>query len=178
MSPDEPNQQDGDAVLNVVKGGTGFAVFHNGGLLKLDRTASIPIRLPWDPDSDGEDSGDSEDDIKSKSDQTAPSPSFGVLQVASKGVQKLVLQYKVQSHSIGQPRSLHCSDVKTFLKSDQSRSWCFKDDLTCNSIFRRYLEHILCLCLVDVMPDPGKEHCIPFMNDVTLEKASTPLGDL
>ena len=177
-SPHEPYQQDGDAVPNVVKGEAVFAVFHNGELLKLDRTASVPIRLPWDPDSDSEDSGDPDDDIKNRSAQTVPSPSSGVVQVASGGVQKLVLQYKVQSHSIEQHRSLQILDVETFLKSDQSKNWSFKEDHKFNSIFRRYLEHILCLCLIDVMPNPGKERRIPFMNDVTLESASTPLSDL
>lgn len=175
-SPVEPYQQDGDAVPNVAN--AVFAVFHNGELLNLDRTASVPIRLPWEADSNGDDSGDADDDIKGKSDETVPSPSSGVLQVASKGVQKLVLQYKVHSHSVEQPRSLEYLDLETFLKSDQSRNWSFKEDHKFNSIFRRYLEHILCLCLVDIMPDPDKERRIPFMNDVTLESASTPLGDL
>ena len=178
-SPVEPPyQQDGDAVSNVVTGEAVFAVFHNGELLKLDRTASVPIRLPGEADGNGEDSGDPDDDMNGRSDETIPSPSSGVLQVASKGVQRLVLQYQVQSHSIEQPRSLQCLDLETFLKSDQSRNWSFKEDHKFNSIFRRYLEHILCLCLVDVMPDPGKERHIPFINDVTLESASTPLGDL
>lgn len=173
-SLDEPLQQHGDAVPDVVKGRAVFAVFHNSELLKLDRTASVPIRLPWDPDS----GGGLDDDLKSKSDQTVPSASSGVLQVASKGVQKLVVQYKVQSHDTEQPRSLQCLNVETFLKSGQSRSWSFKEDHEFNSIFRRYLEHIMCLCLVDVKLDPGKERRIPFMNDITLESASTPLGDL
>ena len=177
-SPVEPYQQDGDAVPNVVNGEAVFAVFHNGEILKLDPTASVPIRLPWEADSNGKDSGDPDEDKKGNFDETVPSPSSGVLHVAAKGVQRLVLQYQVQSHSIEQPRSLQCLDLKTFLKSDQSRNWSFKEDHKFNSIFRRYLEHILCLCLVDVMPDAGKERRIPFINDVTLESASTPLGDL
>lgn len=163
-----------DAVPDGVKGEAVFAVIHNGKTLVLDRTASIPISLPWDPDS----GRNSDDDVKSKSDQTIPSASSGFLEVAPQAVQKLVVQYKLQSHDIEQPWSLQSLNVESFLKSDQSRSWSFQKDHEFNPIFRRHLEHILCLCLVDVMPDLGKERRVPFMNDITLESASTPLGDL
>lgn len=174
----EPLQQDDDAVTNVVKGEAAITIFHNGELLDLDGKASVPIRNPYFPDIDDEDSDNRNSDAQSRSDNTVPSASSGLLQVASNGFQKLVLQYELQPHSGAESRSPRCLDVETFLKSDQSRNWSFKEDHKFNPIFRRYLEHILCLCLVDITPDPGKERRIPFMNDVTMELESTPLGDL
>lgn len=177
-SPDEPSQQGVNAESNAVKGVAVIAVFHNGKLLELDGTASVPIRSYFAPDIDGEDSDAASYSTQSKSDQNVPSASSGVLQIASKGVQKLTLQYKLQSQSEEQPRSPKYLDAEAFLKSDQSTSWSFKEDHIFNSIFRRHLEHILCLCLVDIPPDPGEERRIPFMNDVTLEVNSMPLSDL
>ena len=177
-SSDGSLQQEDDNVKNATRGEAVITVFHGSELLELDRTACVPISSYYSPSRDDEDSDDLYNDTQNTSDRTIPSVSSGVLPIASKGVEKLVLQYRLQSHSGEKPRSPKCQDVETFLKRDQSRNWSFKEDHKLNSVFRRYLEHILCLCLVHVTPHPGGECRIPFMNDVTLEFGSTPLGDL
>ncbi len=174
----EPLQQDVDAVTNMLKGEALIAVFHNGELLKLDEKASVPINDPYASDSDDGDGGSPDGDSQSNLDQTIPSASSGVLMVACKGIQKLSLQYELQCHTGAGSRSPEYLDAEIFLKSDQSSNWSFKEDHEFNPIFKRYLEHILCLCMVDVKPDSSKERRIPFLNDVTLERESTPLGDL
>ena len=174
----ETLQKDFDAVRNVVIGEALIAVFHNGELLKLDEKASVPINDPYASDNDDGDGESPDGDAQSNSNQTIPSASSGVLKVASKGIQKLSLQYELQCHTGEGSRSPEYLDAETFLKSDQSSNWSFKEDHAFNPIFKRYLEHILCLCMVDVKPDRSKERRIPFVNDVTLERESTPLGDL
>ena len=166
--PRETSQQDHPPATDAVKGEARIAIFHNGELLKLDDHASVPIRDNDEPDGD----------VQSKSDHTAPSAPSGILQVASKGIHKLVLQCELQSHSSDGSWNPKCLNVESFLQSEMSKSWSFKEHHELNPIFRRYLEHILCLCLVDIPPDPGEERRVPFLNDVTLESVSTPLSDL
>ena len=166
--PSEIPQQDHQPATDAVKGEARIAVFHNGELLKLADHASIPIRDDDQPDGD----------VQSKSDHTDPSAPSGILQVASKAIHKLVLQCELQSHSREDSWNPKCLNVESFLRSEKSRSWSFKEHHELNPIFRRHLEHILCLCLVNIPPDPGEERRVPFINDVTLELESTPLGDL
>ena len=173
---DEPLRHDGDTV--TAKGEALIAIFSNDKLLKLDEKVSVPIRRFYELDSDDEYSNDADDDTRSASDQKVPSASSGVLQIAPKGIEKLVLQYKLQSHSDKEPQSPRYLEVETFLKSEQSKGWSSRENHKFNLIFKRYLEHILCLCLVEITPEPGEERCIPFMNDATLESESTALGDL
>ena len=165
--PQETSQQDNHPATDAVKGEARIAIFHNGELLKLDDHASVPIR---DDEPDG--------DLQSKPDHTVLSAPSGILQVPSKGIHKLVLQCELQSHSGEDSWNPKYLNVENFLKGEMSKSWSFKEHHELNPIFRRYLEHILCLCLVNIPLDPGEERRVPFMNDVTLESASTPLGDL
>lgn len=169
-SPCEPLHQNRNPATKALKGEAVIAVFHDSQLLKLDgRAWALPRDLY----------GSSNNDAQSESTQTAPSASSGILQVAPKGTQKLTLQYELQSYGDEDSRSPIFLNVENFLKSDQiRRSWTFKEDHKFNPIFRRYLEHILCLCLVNVTPDQGEECRIPFINDVTLELGSTPFSDL
>lgn len=168
-SPYEPLQQNDNPAIKTLKGEAMIAVFHDSELLKLDGRAWVPTRDSYDS---------SDNDAQSESTQTAPSASSGILQVASKGTQKLTLQYKLQSYGDEDSRSLKFLNVENFLKSDRIRSWTFKEDHKFNPIFRRHLEHILGVCLVNVTSDQGEECRIPFINDVTLESGSTPFSDL
>ena len=166
--PPEALQHDPYPATDAVKGEARIAIFHNAELLKLGDHASIPIRDDDQPDGD----------LQSKSDKTVPSTPSGILQVAPKAIHKLVLQCELQPHSPEDswiPKSL---DVESFLRSEKSKSWSFNEHHELNPIFRRHLEHILCLCLVNMPPDQGEERRVPFINDVTLESESTPLGDL
>ena len=167
-NPPEILQQDHDPATDAVKGEARIAVFHNGELLKLADHVSIPIR----------DDNQLDGDVQSKSDHTDPSAPSGTLQVASKAIHKLVLQCELQSHSREDSWNPKYLNVESFLKSEKSKSWSFNEHHELNPIFRRHLEHILCLCLVNIPPDPGEERRVPFINDVTLESESTPLGDL
>ena len=166
--PNETRQQDHHPATDAVKGEARIAIFHNAELFTLGDHASVPIRDDDEPDGD----------VQSKPDPTVLSALSGTLQVASKGIHKLVLQCELQSHSgedSWNPKYLH---AESFLKSEMSKSWSFKEHHELNPIFRRYLEHILCLCLVNVAPDSGEEPRVAFINDVTLESNSTPLSDL
>ena len=169
--PEDPNgtsQQDHHPATDAVKGEARIAIFHNGELLKLENHASVPIRDDDEPNGD----------VQSKSDHTVPSAPSAILQVASKGIQKLVLQCELQPHSREDSWNPKYLNVESFLRSEMSKSWSFKEHHELNPVFRRYLEHILCLCLVNIPPDSGEERRVPFINDVTLESESTPLGDL
>ena len=161
-------QQDHHPATDAVKGEARIAIFHNGELFKLGDYAPVPIRD--DDERDG--------DVQSKSDHTVPSAPSGTLQVASKGIHKLVLQCELQSHNGEDSWNPKYLNSESFLKSEMSKSWSFKEHHELNPIFRRYLEHILCLCLVNVPPEQGEECRVPFINDVTLESKSTPLSDL
>lgn len=168
-SPYEPLHQNRNPATKALKGEAIIAVFHDSELLELDGRGWVPTCDLYDL---------SNNDAQSESTQTAPSASSGILQVASKGTQKLTLQYELQSYGDEESRSPKLLNVENFLKSERIRSWTFKEDHKFNPIFRRYLEHILCLCLVNVTPDQGEECRIPFINDVTLELGSTPFSDL
>lgn len=166
--PHEILQQDHHPATDAVKGEARIAVFHNGELLKLADHASVPIRDDDQPDGD----------VQSNSDHTVPSAPSAILQVASKAIHKLVLQCELQSHSREDSWNPKCLNVESFLRSEQSKSWSFNEHHELNPIFRRHLEHILCLCLVNIPPDQGEERRVPFINDVTLDSESTPLSDL
>ena len=166
--PQETLQQDHPPATDAVKGEARIAIFHNGELFKLGDHASVPILHDGEPDGD----------VQSSSDYTVLSAPSGTIQVASKGIHKLVLQCELQIHSGDDSWNPKYLNVESFLKSEMSKSWSFKEHHELNPIFRRYLEHILCLCLVNVPPDPGEERRVPFINDVTLESKSTPLNDL
>ena len=166
--PHNTSQHDRHPVTDAVNDEARIAIFHNGELLKLADRASVPIRDNDKPDSN----------LQSKSDVEVPSAPSGIIQVGSNGTQKLMLQCELQSHYGEDSWSPKCLDVESFLKSEMSKSWSFRKNHELNPIFRRHLEHILCLCLVKIPPDPGEEHRVPFMHDVTLESVSTPFSDL
>ena len=103
--------------------------------------------------------------------------SSGVLSIPSKGLQKLVVQYKLRYRSDESciPDNL---GTDAFLRKDQVWNWAFKQEHKFNAIFRRHLEHILCLCLVKSTPNKDQHLRTPFITDPTFRIGSTPVGDL
>ena len=101
------------------------------------------------------------------------------LQLLPMDVQCLDVQYSdlgpYQSDKSRKPEPL---DIIKFLKDDQAGKWCFSQDDEFNPMFRRHLEHILCLCLVNIDVDSDDGPHTPFLTDITHESGSTPADDL
>lgn len=168
----DATQHGSDSANFSTRGEAVIAVLHNDELLAPENAFQIPI---WRNDSDS-DGGESDDEQKSG--KQVPSASSSLLNVASSGVQKLVVQYSLQAYGVEDSRVLLPQGTDTLLKSERSGNWSFVKDDDFNPIYRRHLEYILCLCLISDRQRPD-EHCrIPFINDITFESGSTPMNDL
>ncbi len=99
-----------------------------------------------------------------------------ILCVPSHEAQELLVQYKLRFDHKSEITCVDYLDAGTFLHRDQHYLWSFKDDDKLNTIFRRQLEHILCLCIVKIIPDSKSGPRVPF--DTALASGSTPAGDL
>ena len=142
-----------------------MAVFHNGVRLGAENVRLIPI----------------EDEApvaqRKPSENLLLNQNFpSVLCIPPHGIEEVVVQYILRSHIDNELPYLDYFDVGTFLRNEQYCVWSFKEESVFNNIFRRQLEHILCLCLVKVVPSSNSGPRIPF--DTTLASGSTPVGDL
>ena len=162
MSP-----EDDEHARSVERGEAVIAVFHNDRLILQDRT--FPISVP---------DGDESSDIESEQDRRQTSNSSTLLQVKPGGAEKLAIQYKLQSRESQDTQILQYLDVDKLLKGDRIGNWSFRQDHKFNPIFRRHLEHILCVCLVNVMPDSDQKLRYAFISDFTYESGSSALNDL
>ena len=142
------------------------AVFLNDTLLKFDDAVFTS--------EDSDDKVNEELYENGKGNRLVPS---GVLSIPSKSLQKLVVQYKLRYRSDESciPNNL---GTDAFLRKDQVWNWAFKQEHKFNAIFRRHLEHILCLCLVKSTPNKDQHLRTPFITDPTFGIGSTPVGDL
>lgn len=147
-------------------------IFQNGTLVIPEDTfpISIPRTFPFDSNEDS----DHESEQAGKPPPNPPKP----LQIKPKGAETLVLQYKLQPHGIQDPRGLEYLNADRILEVEPSRNWTFKQNDTFNPIFRRHLEHILCVCLVKIVPISDQQHRFAFINDFTFESGSEPENDL
>ena len=142
-----------------------LTVFHNGVRISSEDIVLIPVEHETLP-SRG----------KGMNDLLTNRKRPNILCVPPHGVQELLVQYKLRFDHKNEMPFLDYLDVGTFLLRDQHYFWSFKDDSEFNTIFRRQLEHILCLCLVNVIPHSKSGPRVPF--DTTLASGSTPAGDL
>lgn len=168
----EAVRHDSDIPKITTRGQALIALFHNDELVKPENAFQTPIRTNLF-DSDGEESGDEENAGKNASTGFSEP-----LHVVPYGVQKLVVQYSLQPYDKFKDkdsRVLHPRDINALLKREESGNWSFAQDDDFNPIFRRHLEHILCLCLV---PSSEKQRHVPFINDITFESGSMPINDL
>lgn len=158
LSPEDDEHARGEAVI---------AVFHNDELVLQDGT--LPISVPDDDESSR---------IEGEQERRQTLDSSTLLQVKPRGVEKLALQYKLQSRESQDTQILQYLDVDKLLKGDRIWNWSFEQDHKFNPIFRRHLEHILCVCLVNVMPIPHPPFQYAFISDFTFESGSSALNDL
>lgn len=195
-------------VAKPTRGEALITVFHDGSMIDPPDIVLIPSHLSTsdsdDEDTEEDESGDeasqdtdsafssdivSEDtqledyederhDGEPLGQQDAPPKGSKLLQVAPKGVQRLVMQYKLHSYGTKDRHTAHCQDPDAILKRDQASGWSLEEPHPFNPIFRRYLEHILCLCVVNLKPDADGESLIPFINDITLDWVSSSMNDL
>ncbi len=100
------------------------------------------------------------------------------LQVKPGKVEKLTLQYKLQSRETQDTQILQYLDVEKLLKDDRIGNWSFLQDHKFNPIFRRHLEHILYVCLVNVTPNSDQQLRYAFISDFTFESGSSAVNDL
>ncbi len=133
-----------ETLPHVVRGEAVIAVFHNERLVAQDST--FPVSVP----RGDKDSGCGDD---SKQSRKRAQDSWKPLQVKSKEVEKLVVQYRLQSHGSQDTRVHGYLDVEDTLKGERFENWSFQQNNKFNPIFRRHLEHILSVCLVNVVPD-------------------------
>lgn len=98
--------------------------------------------------------------------------------IEPKGVHKLEIQYQLRSYGASEAPILIHLDLDLYLSQDRLWNWSFKKDDAFNPIFRRHLEHILCLSALNISPTSSQECRIPFVNDPTLESGSTLHNDL
>ena len=101
-----------------------------------------------------------------------------MLRIKPKGAEKLVVQYKLQIHGSQDSTVLEDLSADMILKGNHSRIWFLEQTDILNSIFRRHLEHILCVCLVNILPKSDRQRRVAFINDFTFESGSTPVNDL
>lgn len=156
-------QQHDTAAENSTWSEAVMAVFHNGIRIDFENIVLIPVEDRISPRRD----------LKTLPLSQKPS---NIFHFPPHGVQELVVQYKIQPHRNKRMSHLSYLDVGTFLHNDQHCSCGSKDDIEFNIVFRRKLEHILCLCLVRNVPDLKSGPHIPF--DTTFALGSTPAGDL
>lgn len=156
-------QEDGTTTENSTRSEAIMTIFHNGIRISSENIVLIPV----------------EDENPTRRRMKNPPlshGSFNMLHVPPRGVQELTLQYKLRPHGNKKMSYLSYLDVGTFLHNDQPCSCGFERDIEFNTIFRRNLEHILCLCLIKNVPDSKSGPRIPFDN--TFASGSTPAGDL
>ena len=171
----EAVQHDSEIPKITTRGQAVIALFHNDELVTPEYAFQAPISANA-YDSDGEESND--EVTTGEPTSTAFSEP---LHVVPNGVQKLVVQYRLQPYDELNDQDseiLHPQDVDTLVKREKSGNWSFVQDDDFNSIFRRHLEHILCLCVVNEGPDSEQQHHISFINDITFESESMPINDL
>lgn len=158
-------QQDGTTAENSTRSKAVLAIFHNAIPIRSENIVLIPVE-----DENMAYRGTGMKNIPLSQE------SLDMLCVPPHGVQELVVQYKLRPHHNKDMLSLRYHDVGTFLHNDQHGSCGFEDDIEFNTIFRRKLEHILCLCLVKNLSNSKGGPRIPF--DTTFASGSTPAGDL
>ena len=171
----EAVQYESDISKITTRGQALIALFHNDELVAPEKVSQTPIRSNVH-DTDGEESDDEENAGKD-----ASSAFSEPLHVVPYGVQKLVVQYSLQPYDELEDQDsqiLQLRDINALLKREESGNWSFAQDDDFNPIFRRHLEHILCLCLVNESPSSEQQHHLPFVNDITFESGSTPINDL
>ena len=92
--------------------------------------------------------------LESNSEDVTCAYSSNPLRLPPIEMQRLVVQYSdlgpYQSDKSRKPEPL---DMIKFLKDGQAGKWRFSQNNEFNPIFRRHLEHILCLCLVNIDAD-------------------------
>ena len=160
-----------DSAKITTRGEAVIAVFHNDDLLKPENAFQIPV---GSNDSDGD---TEESDDEQKPGNNASSAPSNLLDVASCGIQKLVVQYNLQPYGCQDSKVSLLQETGTFLKSEGCGNWSFVKDDEFNPVFRRHLEYILCLCLIKDGPKLERQY-VPFINDITFESGSTPMNDL
>ena len=170
LAPETVHHGSGTAKITT-RGEAVIAVFHNDELLKPENAFQIPIGSN-DSDSDTEESDDEQ-----KLGNNASSAPSNLLDVASCGVQKLVVQYNLQPYGCQDSKVSLFQETGAFLKSEGCGNWSFVKDDDFNPVFRRHLEYILCLCLIKDGPRLERQY-VPFINDITFESGSTPMNDL
>ncbi len=158
-----------ETLPHVVRGEAVIAVFQNETLVAEDST--FPVSVPKG-DKDSGCGDDSEQNRKRAQD------SWKRLQVKSKGVEKLVVQYRLQSHGSQDTRVHGYLNAEDTFKGERFENWSFQQDDNFNPIFRRHLEHILSVCLVNVGPDSDQQRRFAFISDYTFESGSSSLNDL
>ena len=161
-----------DTAKIVTRGEAAITVFLNDELLAPKKAFQILVQRN-DSDSDS-----GENDVEQKTGNNLSSASTNMLNVASCGVQKIVVQYSLRRYGDEDSRSLVPQATDTLLMNEVSGNWSFAKDDDFNPIFRRHLEYILCLCLISDRPISEEQCRIPFINDITFESSSTPTNDL
>ena len=157
---------------NVIRAEAVISVFQNGTLVIPEN--AFPISIPHSNFPNSDDDSDNE----SKNDGKLPVNPPKLLRIKPKGTERVAVQYKLQSHGSQDPRFLEYLGADTILKADHSGDWSFKQSDIFNPIFRRHLEHILCVCLVDVVPSSDQQRQFAFISDFTFELGSAPVNDL
>ena len=171
----EAAQLDSEIPKITTRGQAVIALFHNDELVAPENAFQAPIHTNTH-DSDSEESDDEVNAGKSNS-AAFSEP----LDVVPNGVQKLVVQYRVQPYDEFNEQDseiLHPRDINALVKREESENWSFVQDDDFNPIFRRHLEHILCLCVVNESPSSEQQQLVPFINDITFRLGSTPINDL
>ena len=171
----EAVQHDSKIPKITTRGQAVVALFHNDKLVAPENVFQAPISVNA-YDSDGEESND-----EVTSGEPTSSAFSEPLHVVPYGVQKLVVQYRLQPYDEFNDEDsgiLRPRDVDTLVKRENSGNWSFVQNDDFNPIFRRHLEHILCLCVVNEGRDSEQQHHISFINDITFESGSTPIIDL
>lgn len=171
----EAVQHDNDTPKITTRGQAMIALFHNDKIVTPEDAFQSPIRASVH-DSDGEESDDEE-----KTGKNASSGFSQPLHIVPYGEEKLVVQYSLRRYHEVQDqdsRVILPRDITTLLKHEESGNWSFAQDDDFNPVFRRHLEHILCLCLVNDGPSSEQHHHVPFINDITFRLGSMPINDL
>ena len=166
LGENAPALSKGDTIAkSISRSEAGIALFHNGIHISSENIVLIPIK----------------DEISARRESGMRSLPFdqmfpNVLSIPAHGVQELVVQYELRSHRHNQSSPFRYLDIGTFLHGDQHGHWRFQDDTKFNTILRRQLEHILCVCLVKTVPNSKSGPRVPF--DTMLASGSTPASDL
>ena len=171
----EAVQHDSEIPKITTRGQAVIALFLNDELVAPENAFQAPIRANVH-DSDGEESDDELNPGKN-----TPAAFSEPLHVLPYSVQKLVVQYMLQPYDESNDQDSDISDprdINALVKREESKNWSFVQDDDFNPIFRRHLEHILCLCVVHESPNSEQQHHVPFINDITFESGSTPINDL